>query len=922
MTTQLFKRDNFFDFMQVSKDDLEAEQDFHLNNTAAVADTVAGSGIILDFPQENIIFDSDILDELQQEYVALDTFDGQGVMSSVYTCSDRASGNQISVAFTNANLYGVVNAGVMVIGKTFDDQLIYEFLEFSKNITKVTHNHFKEVTNLLFQNLKGNINTSIDGYGCFNVGGRVLITECSSMKLDRGYIAAEQILEPDLRLAKFKTSDVAKSLHEELTSAIGSSNNIDDLNINTTTASDRQFAASADSSLIIAQKFKMMGNNIQKISIAMGLSSGTDWSGTLEIGIRPLLDTTSVSTDYLPDSQIGFDPDINPIESVFLTQDDLLKAGVVLNSDYSIIDVVFSGTKLANPSISTLVDGQYYAITIRRFGLTATGTLTTPEARNSNTEQRLSVFDSGVWTDVADSTLWFRVWTDGAFIASGAAYDAGIRIVQQKLIIGTDGVTEQSFSSSVPLIGTSEDEENYIIVQRSDQFSDIIAHPRTGDPQASRRADIALFSSVSQDDLGNLFEAGGKPIVIGRMRDRNPKNNPSISGTLNYPGLAINNTVDIINPSSDLLLQNVVGSIITPNTLQPTRKYRIISQDIITDVYGDLDGDGIVSVTDAARMVALDGYAPSLNQGSTLAATQLAAVLNGTVSVAELLRADLSDDGYVTTAADGYQMTQYLAYGTGFTSGSSFTRVRLTVEPLSEQMAYLTSAAESILRIHEIDTSLVNNTSFSALTFGIEYVPVWNGDDLEVLDLRRFVTTTFLNFDITDLQSTEENGGLNSAFIPGDLYLTGEVKNLDGTFHALDFERNIIEIELPEGDTIGEVNILSSLVVGKMKFSDGTFASSSAILNNQVKFEVAISSVAKNLDGYDYNDGYFIADEIIGTYIDHNSGLLRLHCKNIKESATLPELRSRILVTVSLKKAGFNNLVTKVTSLQLAELLV
>jgi len=418
------------------------------------------------------------------------------------------------------------------------------------------------------------------------------------------------------------------------------------------------------------------------------------------------------------------------------------------------------------------------------------------------------------------------------------------------------------------------------------------------------------------------LDSGTKPLILGRMRDRNPKNNPQISGTLSYPGLAINNTIDVINPGSDLLVQNVVGSTIIPNTLQPTKKYRIIKQEIISDMYGDLDEDGEVTLSDSASLVELDGYAPNLNQGTVSSSVQLAAVLNGSVTVAQLLRADVTGDGYVTTADDGYEMSQFISNGTGFSAGSEFTRVRLTVEPLSGQLAMLTTDAVSTLTIHDEDTSLINNTSFSPLTFQIDFVPTWYCDSVEVVDLRRFVTTTFIDFDISDLQSTAESGGTNGTFLPGDMYLTGSVKNLDGTVHTLDYERNVIELEIPAGDTNGEINIFSSLVVGKLKFSDGTYVSSSAISDNQIRFEVSISSVSKDLDGYDYDDGYFVSDEVIGTYIDHSTGLLRLNCKNIKESGTLPQLRTRILVTVSLKKAGFANSVTKVTSAQLTNLLL
>ncbi len=921
MTTQLLKRNNFFDFKQISKEDLEVEQDFNMGNVAALANAVGGSGVVLDFPVEPTIFDSDALTEYQSGLVAINTFDGQGVLSEPYTCTDTVFGNQLAIALTDARVGGVVHTIAVVLGKTFDGSLIYETLEFASNTEKLTKNHFTEVTNLMFNNLRGNENTSIDGYGSFDVGGRLVVTEASSFRAGRGTIAAEQSLWPDLTMAYFKTSESSRSLHTELTDAIGTSNNIDDLSINTTTATYREFTEGASSELILAQKFQMRGNNIQKVSLALALESGSTWTGQLEIGIRPLMDTTSLPTDYLPDTQIGFDPNVNALEVITLTQADLLNQGIVLNQDYQIVDAVFSGTRLSNPNISGLIDGEYYAITIRRLGNTGTGTIITPESPNEDADIRLSVFDTGVWTDISDSTLWFKVWTSGAFVTSGTAYDNGTRVVGAKTEVNAAGSSIQKYLDNIPLADPSEDTENYIVLQNSEEFTDVISHPRTGDDQFNRTHDAPLISALEQDGVSELLDSGTKPIILARFRDRNAKNNPTITGTIDFPGLGIGNTIDIINPGSDLLVQNVVGSIITPNILKPTIKYKIIAQELITDLYGDLDGSGDISVDDSARLLELDGYAPDLNQGTVDPAIQLQAVLSGVTSVAELLRADLSDDGYITNSDDGYEISEYLNNGSAFTSGSSFSRTRLTVEPLELQLSYLDSEARSSLAIEDNDPDLINNTSFVPLDFQIDYIPNWSEDQIEVLDLRRYTTTTFIDFTIDDLQESTENGGTNALFIPGDIYLTGEIKNLDGTHHSLDFERNLIEFELPAGDTSGEINVFATFVSGVMRFSDGTLVSASAISNNQVRFEVYISSYAKDIDGYDYQDGYMTGDEVIGTYIDQNTGLFRLNCSNIKESAVFPQIRTRIVVAVNLKKAGFATAVRQVTSSQLLDLI-
>ena len=158
------------------------------------------------------------------------------------------------------------------------------------------------------------------------------------------------------------------------------------------------------------------------------------------------------------------------------------------------------------------------------------------------------------------------------------------------------------------------------------------------------------------------------------------------------------------------------------------------------------------------------------------------------------------------------------------------------------------------------------------------------------------------------------------------MYLQGNVLDLDGSFHSLDHETNTIELELPTGNSEGEINVFDEWVVDSMRYGDGTLVSSAALINNQVKFAVSIGSHVKNVSGDDgyvdfdgYNDGYGAnADEVIGTYIDHDTGLLRIRAFNIVNNQFFPELRTRILIEVSLKEAGFINSPVEIDSTTLA----
>lgn len=932
-------RPNWYSFQKATTNDLDAEQASYLGQIAGTNESALGNGVRLEFPEEPTIFDSASLTVEQSGYVGTDTFDGRGILASPYMSTDLDEGNQIAVEVSGAKLDGALSMFVTIIGKTFDNSLTYEHLTFTNNGFQITHNSYKEITNVLFQNFLGNSNTSVDGYGSFNVGGRVRITEASSMRVSLDLIGDEQVLKPDIIFRDYKVYDSGKMLDTVINEAIGANNDIDDLDINTTVAKTRTFSAGGTTDIIYGQKFKMSGDNIQKVTVLLALTSGSTWSGSLVLEIRPLQTTTNCPTDFLPESEIEFDPDTVPLESIAFDQSDLEDRGVVLNSIPQPVDFVFTGTNISKPSLSNLVDGQYYVLTIRRTGSTATGTISLEEATNSSSDRFLTVYQSGQWTDVTDSTLWYQVWTDSVKVANGTVIDQGTVLVMPKTVVDNNGVTIQAETENLQLADTSEGTENYVVVRKGLEFSDVESHPTTGDLVFSKKADVPEFAIYEQADVLTLLTAESELNVLARVKDNNSRSNPTITGNLDYPGLALNNTIDIVNPGSDLLVQNVVGSTIIPNTAKPTLKYRIVSQEIITDLYGDVDLDGEVSIDDSNRINDLDGYAPDLSSGTIAPADQLASLLAGEITVHEILRADVNGDGYVDSQ-DFAEVSAFILNGTAMTAGSSFTRVRLKVEPIVNPELYLDSDGNSLLSLESIDPDLIDNVTFSAIPYQISYIPTWDAQHINLVDLRRYSHTSFLEFSSSDLQSDPESGGKNSLFVAGDLYINDTIRELDGSPHPLDYERNVIEIELPEGDTEGRLNIFDHYIVGKMMFSDGSFVSSSAINDNQIRFEVSIGSHVKNLanaaldetglgyaDGYGvdfdgYNDGYGSnADEAIGAYMEHSSGILRIRAFNIVRNELFPELRTRILVTVSLKKAGFKSEEVYVDTTSLAQLI-
>ena len=932
---QSFTRNNWFDAKTVTLEDMGAEQAALVGALDEASRTIMGSGVVLDFPQEPVVFDSDELSAAQQGWVSVDTFDGRGILSEAVSAPDLDQGNQVSVELSDCRVGGSIEVICTVLGKLFDGTLKYEHLVFSENGTRTTYNHFREITNILFQNLFGNTNTLVDGYGCFDTSGRAVVSFASSYKVSHDLIAAEQILEPDIIFRNYKIYNPGSTLQDVLSEAIGASNDVDDLDINTTTSQTRTFDEGASTELIYAQKFKMSGTNIQKVSLLFSLESGTDWSGSLVVGIRPLLTDASLCAGFIPENDIDFDPNTVPLEEVALDQADFETYGIVLDTSPRQVDFIFSESQISNPSLSGLVDGEYYVITIRRTGSTSTGTLVLEEARNDSDEQRLTVFQGSLWTDVPDSTLWFRVWTDSVKVASGVVLDNGKRVPLKRVILSSTGVYEQVQENNVSLTNTSEGTENYLIVEDALVYSRTIPHPTTGDLIASRIEDGPEFTFLEQADLITHLETYQTTNVLAKVQDYNPRSNPEITGTISHPGLAFGNVIDVVNPSSDLLNQNVVGSIITPDTSEPALRYRIVSQETITDLYGDVDGDGDLDVFDLARITELDGYSVyGATTGSYSDVQHTAALVAGTVSALELLRADIDQsDGYEVSSDDLTALNAFITSGTAFPiAESSFVRVRLTLEPLLDGVRSYDADAESTLEIHTENPNFVDPALFGfgvGIAFEIQPLQVWNDFNIEITDLRRYATTTFLDFDLDELSAVPETAGRNNLFVPGDLYLANSIKTLAGEIHPLDFETANIYLELPEGNTEGEVNIFDRYVVGLYKFSDGSLVGNSAISNGQVKFAVSISSHVKNVSGNDgytdfdgYNDGYGEnADEAIATYIDSSTGLLRLRAFNIVRNTLFPELRTRILIQVFLKKAGFANTDTNVDSTSLVSVL-
>ncbi len=95
------------------------------------------------------------------------------------------------------------------------------------------------------------------------------------------------------------------------------------------------------------------------------------------------------------------------------------------------------------------------------------------------------------------------------------------------------------------------------------------------------------ISSISSSGLDTLLNGGLSPLLLAKAWDSNPRGNTDpITGEVDIAGMVYGNRLQIVAPDADLRSNNVVGSILTPDT-GAAPKYRIIKQETYSDSYGD-----------------------------------------------------------------------------------------------------------------------------------------------------------------------------------------------------------------------------------------------------------------------------------------------------------------------------------------------
>lgn len=955
------------DGQRVDQQDLKVEQAHNSQTASAIIANHLGSGVLLESVSQVILFDSSKLSSSQTALLAAGNFDGTGLTPALQP-SDINLGNQLEIELIDSLAAGRKSVKVAIIGLAFDNTLQVDRLYFYRNEKQVTSKHYKKILSILTNDFKGNQH-------CSNtLGGKLVIREAESFQLSRDAKMVAQDIEPDVFWRDFKFANISLQLKQVLQTAIGAEYSVDALDINTTGIPSRTLEAS-DITSQVGQKFKATTNNIQKITLLLGVSAnGTsasrhNWTGDLVVSLYELQSTVHCESDIVPELNIDFDPSNEPLVQLTFNQNSLLQYGHVLTDVLQPVDFVFNTTKIGSTSNPVIEVGKYYAVTVKRSGSATAGQILLGAGNNKLEDSRLTLF-GGVWVDVSEQDLWFQVWTAAGKLADGQGYDNGNGIQIDKTVFDSKtGVEVDNQYGQVSLVDTGINILNTAILQAITEESIKLQDEQSGNKINTRQKYEATLSFVTNTGLEDLKKISD-PLIVGSMQDTNPKLNPTISGTTTLTGLAKGDEFIIINPNADLLNNNLLGSRLIPNTNNASVVYKIAKITYCTHLYGDVDGDGKITTADLNRASQLIG------KSLTSASTQ-ADILSGDVSVLEMLRADVNADGSITSV-DINSLTSYINKKTvSFTAGTSFTTLTLKVEPAVGRydgyfdcntyvslsgpnssniiLRSAVSPSDALLYGNLVPVSLSSDAAFTTIPFvtvpfRIDPVSFWQPYLLAVSSKSRQVPAIFTYDEAivpndcttndvlcTDRNKVEpaHNPGRNDYFVPDNLVIgNGDILRKDGSFYKNDVEIATVVLNLP-ATPLQEVSLnvfnlfVSDRGDGKtiaeypaMCYADCSRVQPADLALNKVKFGVAIQAVHKNIDGYSMTDGYVaIIDNTVGISINQTTGLLSLNITNLAVDLLYTTLISKIQIQVFLKKAGWNNSVLAISADELQGLI-
>jgi hypothetical protein len=747
----------WFDAQQVDDTDLTVEQDYNDTIDSAIINNHIGTGVLPEVLVQNVIFDSSL---------ATGLLDG-AVISVQNQPSDNNLGNQLEISLTGSQVGGRKAVKVAIIGLDFQSNLQFETFYFRANEIQVSRKHFTQILVLLFNDLKGNPNFSM------NLGGRLVIKEAKPMTLSRSAMMVAQDIQPNLFFRDFFTGNGTDSLNSLLQNALPFYN-IDSLGIYTA-GIDKKVLLNSDVTTQIGEKFLATTNNIQKVSLLLSvrnLEVGSEndlvWNGDLVVSIYPLQSDLDCPTDIAPSLAIDFAPSNIPLAQVSVNYTTLAEQGVVLDSVPQPVDFVFSNSPIATGNV--LKPNTYYAVAIKRSGSANKCDILIETGSNLIANSRITTFTGTLWVDIPEEQLWFRVWNDAAKVSDGQGYESGHGIIIPKIIEDQTSQTNIDYSKeNIQFVGN---DVYRAVVSAVTEESTPLPDQRTGNSVLTRQQfvpEVTLFNTL---DIANL-EVTAEPLIIGSISDKNKKFFDSISSLISSklysatfakdellirivddPTDTTRYDTSVIDLQSKLLNGDFIGAKLIPNANNSTLFYRVADAKLCTYILGDVDGNGVIDNNDLELLNTYVGT--DLTQGLPL---QSIVTTNGTTTT--------FTNGYLTEIqafTNLFGVTFQLVDATTNVVVASGTDGVLIANPNDARLAQFTSASVSF-------NSVVGISSYKLVVLMPGIDSDYGGFDISSIDVLTDVITIR-----KIIRSGDVLGQMLRADVDGDFHIT----NIDG----------------------------------------------------------------------------------------------------------------------------------------------
>lgn len=588
------------DGQQVDNSDLTLEQQHNDTIGSSTINNHVGAGVLPEVLVQNILFDSDLVQGF---------LDGIAIYAQNQP-ADKNLGNQLEISLTHSEAASRKAVKVAIVGLDFQSNLQFETFTFKTNEVQVSKKHFTQILLLLFNDLKGNPELSL------NLGGHLLIKEARPMTLSRSPLMVAQDVQPNLFFRDFFL-DTPLSLNGLLKAALPLYNT-DTLEIYTGDF-EKKILLSGDVTTQIGEKFIATTNNIQKATLLLavrnqviGSENDLVWNGDIVVSIYPLQSDIDCPSDIAPTLPIDFSPSNIPVAQISANFASLQSAGIVLDSVPQPVDFIFSNSPIATGNVLTV--GKYYAVAIKRSGAANKCDILVDVGEAHIPNSRITMFTGSLWVDIPEQQLWFRIWHDAAKVSDGQAYESGHGITIEKTI--QDPITFTTVDHSKEPIQFTGNDVYRAVVAATTEESVPVPDQRTGNPVLTRQQFVPSVSLLNTIDIANL-DAAAEPLMIGAIADKNRKFFDSISSLINstlYSSTLVKDELiikiitdstdgyrydtDVIGLQTNLLNGDFIGAKIFPNSNNSEFFYRIADAKLCSYIVGDIDGNGIIDEVD------------------------------------------------------------------------------------------------------------------------------------------------------------------------------------------------------------------------------------------------------------------------------------------------------------------------------------